>query len=96
MALTSPDSVEPVPAVLPQCLELAEPGLASGVGGDDERLVDQPAHHVEDLAGGYLVVGADRLGRCQPAAAGEHGQPVEQAAFVGEQQIIAPVHHRAE
>ena len=87
---------EPVPAVLPQRLELAEPGLAVVAGGGDEGLVDQPAQHIEDLAGGHLVVGADGLGRGEPAAAGEHGQPGEQAAFVLEQQVIAPVHHGAE
>ena len=87
---------EPFPAVLPQRLELAESGLAVAAGGGDEGLVDQPAEHVEDLAGRHLVVGADGLGRGEPAAAGERGQPGEQAAFVGEQQIIAPVHHRAE
>ena len=86
--------VEAFPAVLPQRLELGEPGLATGVGGGDEGLVDQPAEHVEDLAGRHLVVGADRLGGGQLAAAGEHRQPGEQAAFVLEQQVVAPVHHR--
>ena len=86
--------VEAVPAVLPQRLELGEPGFASGVGGGDEGLVDQSAQHIQDLAGRDLVVGADRLGGCQLAAAGEHRQPGEQAAFVVEQQVVAPVHHR--
>jgi hypothetical protein len=43
---------EPVPAVLPQRLELAEPGLAFVIGGNDEGLVDQSAQDIEDLAGG--------------------------------------------
>ena len=69
--------VEAVPAVLPQRLELSEPGVTTGVGGGDEGLVDQPAQKVEDLAGRHLVVGADRLGGVQAAASGENRQPCE-------------------
>ncbi len=43
-----------------------------------------------------MLVGADGLGRGEVAAAGEHRQPGEQAAFVLEQQVVAPVHHRPE
>ena len=86
--------IEAVPAVLPQRLELSEPGVRTGVGSGDEGLVDQPAQDVEDLARRHLVVGADRLGGVQVAASGEDRQPCEQAALVLEQQVVAPVHHR--
>ena len=85
---------ESFPAVLPQRLQLGESGGAGGVGGGDEGLVDQPADDIEDLAGRDLVIGADRLGGCQLTAAGEHRQPGEQAAFVIEEQVVAPVHYR--
>ena len=85
---------EAVPAVLPQRLELAEPGFTTGTGASDEGLVDQPAQNVEDLCGRHLVVGADRLGGVQAAASDEDRQPCEQAALVLEQQVVAPVHHR--
>ena len=67
--MAGPDGVgfagfgEPFPAVLPQGLELAEPGLAIAGGGGDEGLVDQQAEHIENLVGRHLVVGADGLGR---------------------------------
>ena len=41
-------------------------------GPADQALVDQRLQHVQ-------IGGADRLGRFQGAAAGEHGQPGEQA-----------------
>ena len=43
------------------------------------------AMRIEDLAGRHLLVGTDGLGRGQAAAATEHRQPGEQAAFVLEQ-----------
>ena len=74
--------IKAVPAVLPQRLELNEPGVTTGVRGGDEGLVDQRAQNVEDLADRDLVVGADRLGGVQVAASGEDRQPREQAALV--------------
>ena len=93
---TAPSPREPFPAVLPERLELAEPGVCAGVGDGDQGLVGQSAQRIEDLAGRHLLVGTDGLGRGQAAAATEHRQPGEQAAFVLEQQVVAPVHHRPE
>ncbi len=91
---TAPSPREPFPAVLPERLELAEPGVCAGVGDGDQGLVGQSAQRIEDLAGRHMLVGTDGLGRGQAAAATEHRQPGEQAAFVLEQLVVAPVHHR--
>ena len=42
-------------------------------------------------AAAIVVVGADRLGGRQVAAAGEHRQPFEDALLVVEEQLVAPV-----
>ena len=56
---------EPFPAVLPERLELAEPGVCAGVGDGDQGLVGQSAQRIEDLAGRHLLVGTDGFGRGQ-------------------------------
>ncbi len=48
---TAPSPREPFPAVLPERLELAEPGVCAGVGDGDQGLVGQSAQRIEDLAG---------------------------------------------
>ena len=68
---------EPFPAVLPQRLELAEPGLALAARGGDEGLVDQPAEHVEDLAGRHRA----RRRRRPLLELAVHGASLEEAFF---------------
>ena len=49
----------------------------------DEALLDERLQRVE-------VGAADGFGRFERAAAGEHGEPREQAPLVGRQQVVAP------
>ena len=59
--------------------------------GDHQRLVDEGVEVVGDVVGREVVVGADRLGGREVAAAGEHRQPFEDALLVVEEQLVAPV-----
>ena len=94
MALTSPDSSR---RSRPYCQSVScwvnrvSPAASAAVTRDlsTSRLTTSRISPAGDS-----VVAADRLGGCQPAAAGKHGKPVEQDAFVVEQQVVAPVHHR--
>jgi hypothetical protein len=83
--------VEAVGGVLPQRLQLSKPGLAGG-RRRDERLVHQPADHVEDLGARHLIVVADGLDSLELAAADEDRQAAKQAPLVVEKQVVAPVH----
>src|ERR1035441_9437943 len=62
----SAGSGEPAPAVLPQRLELAEPGFAFVAGGNDEGLVGQPAQDIEDLDRKSTRLNSSHLGRGEP------------------------------
>ena len=59
-----------------------------------QRLVDQPAEHGDGLAAPQRILGADVLGRLQPEAAGEHGEPAQQHLLAGLEQLEAPVERR--
>ena len=66
--------------------------------GGDQRLVDEPGHHVTDVARGWGDTaercrgeGRDRLGRLQRESAREHREPLEDPAFVVVEQVVAPV-----
>ncbi len=83
--------VEAGGAVLPQRLQLSEPGPA-GCRGGDEGLVHQPTHDVEDVGARELVVDADGLDGFELAAADEDRQPGEQAPLVFEEEVVAPVY----
>jgi hypothetical protein len=78
-------------AVLHQRLELREAELVAVGDGDDERLVDEGLDEVGDLLGREVVGGAHELGRRQVAPAGEHREALEDALFVVEEELVAPV-----
>ncbi len=87
---------QPLTSVQRQGLEQREPDLPEGRVGDDERLVDEAGQHVGDVRRLDVAPGADRLGRVERAAAGEHGQTIEHALLVLEEQVVAPLDHGAE
>ena len=62
---------------------------AGGLGPADQRLVDQGGEPVEGVHPEVLGI-ADRLGRLERPAAGEHRQPGEQAPLDRVEQVVAP------
>ena len=59
--------------------------------GDHQRLVDERVEVIGDVGRGDGVVGAHRLRGREVAAAGEHGEPFEDALLVVEEELVAPV-----
>ena len=77
-------------------LEEVEAGLAVGLVGDHQGLVDEMSQQVGDILGLDLVPGAHGLGRLQRTTPGEDGEQLEHALLVVEQQVVAPLHHGPE
>ena len=73
---------EPLQAVLAEGFQHAIPGDPVLALAREDRLVDQPGDHVQQVRLGQLPVGlrvgADALDRLEFAAADEHGQPAPQ------------------
>ena len=64
-------------------VSMAVAGVAGRAGlGDDDRLVDERAHQVEDLAGRQIVGSADLCRGPQVAAAAEHRGPRPESLLV--------------
>src|SRR5215211_4658163 len=81
---------QPLLPELADRLQHGEPGVAGrGLGPEHQRLVDQRGQAVEDVQA-ELPGTADRLGRLQRPAAGEHRQPGEQSPLGVREQVVAP------
>ena len=88
---------EPLLAVLGERLQLGEPhAVARSAPRSTSDLSTRAWRWSARSAAAIVVVGADRLGRRQVATAGEHRQPLEDALLVVEEQLVAPVDHRAQ
>ena len=86
--------VELLVGVLADRLEQAVTHPACPLLGNDQRRVDQSADQVDGTA--LVAFEADRRGRGHAEAAGEDRELIEQGPLVVRQQLVAPVHRRAE
>ena len=92
----SPAVQELLLGIEPHGLEQPVAALGAALLCTDERLLDQAAEDVGDLGQAELVAGAHGLGGPELEAAREHGEPAEEDALVGLEQIVAPAQRRRE
>ena len=63
---------------------------------DDERLVDERGHAVENVFDLERCAGAHGLRRLERKAPGEHGESTQQLLFAMVEQAVAPIHRAAQ
>jgi hypothetical protein len=83
--------MQPLAGILAHRLEQLVAGRATLAVDAHERLFDQAAEQLEDRAGSERLTAAYLLGGLEAEAAGEDGEPPEQHALVGAEQLVAPV-----
>ena len=91
---------EALARVLPDGLEHAVAHTvrtaARTVGDDEQRPVGEALEEIQHRERADGLGARDDLGRVEREATGEHRQPREQASLGIRQQLVAPVHRRAE
>ena len=82
----------PLEAELPDVGEHPVPRVAgAGFLGEDDRLVDECAHQVENLVSGQVVGRTDGGGGLQVVAAGEHRRPRPEPLLELGAQLVGPL-----
>jgi hypothetical protein len=88
--------VQPLAGVLAHRLEQPVADRATVALDAHERLLDQATEQLEDRASSERLSAAYLLGGREAEGTGEHGEPPEQHALVGAEQLVAPGECRRE
>src|SRR4029077_20102925 len=89
-------SVEPACGVAPDRLEEPVAPRPVAILARHERLLDQVGEEERDLHGLETVAGTDLLGGLEREPARKDREAAEQRAFLGGEQVMAPVERRLE